>query len=457
LALKEQLVSEGMQILSSTALPGSLDDATELCRAATSMSADWLVVDGYQFGSDYQRAIREAGHRVLVIDDLGEAGHYHANIVLNQNGGAQAELYGNRQPDTELLLGPKFALLRREFSGRHRQERSVPARAGKLLVTFGGADPHGTALKAVQALELLGRSAPAATVLIGGAHPSRKSMEEMVARSTLRVELMADSRAMAELMAAADFALCAPGTTCWEMACMGVPMITVAIADNQHGNSRFLSETGLAVHLGWQADLAPADIAKAIENVAADPAARRAMSVRGQQLVDGQGAFRVWLRLNADCLTLRPAVSADRDQVWQWANAPDVRAASFSSDTIPWAIHVQWFDQKLKDPDCRFWIAEDDRGQRVGQVRFDRRERQAVISVIINAGSRGAGCGSLLIWLASRRLFSENDVELIRAFIKPNNVASIRAFEKAGYRRGRDDTVRGQPAVVMMLGRRDCQ
>jgi len=281
-------------------------------------------------------------------------------------------------------------------------------------------------------------------------------MEEIVARSRVQVELVTESRAMAELMGAADFAVCAPGTTCWEMAYMGVPMITIAIADNQLANGRFLNETGLALHLGWHADVTPADIANAVENLAGDPHIRRAMSVRGRQLVDGQGSFRVWLRMNADRLTLRRAVGADCEQVWQWANAPDVRAASFSSDTIPLAIHVQWFEQKLKDPDCRFWIAEDDRGEGVGQVRFDRRERQAVISVIVDASCRGSGCGGLLIWLASRRLFSENDVELIRAFIKPNNLPSIRAFEKAGYLRAKDDTVRGQPAVVMILSRRDC-
>src|SRR5687767_2587407 len=188
LSLKERLVGEGMETLLSTALPGSVDDATELCEAARRTSADWLVVDGYQFGSDYQRALREAGQRLLVTDDLGGAGHYHANIVLNQNGGARAELYSSRQPDTELLLGPKFALLRREFSGRHIQERSVPTRAGKLLVTFGGADPHGATLKAVRALEMLGPAAPATTVLMGGAHPSRKCIEELVAGSTLCVE-----------------------------------------------------------------------------------------------------------------------------------------------------------------------------------------------------------------------------------------------------------------------------
>jgi UDP-2,4-diacetamido-2,4,6-trideoxy-beta-L-altropyranose hydrolase len=454
--LKEVLLSNGIEIRPSTSLAGSLRDAAELCEAARQMHVDWLVVDGYQFGSDYQEAIREAGHRLLMIDDCGEAEHYHANIVLNQNGGARAELYASRRPDTELLLGPKFALLRREFLAGRKGERAVPARAQKLLVTFGGADPQHVTVKAVESLALLGPSAPASTVLLGAGHPARKEVEAIIAGSRLPIQLITDTRAMAELMAAADFALGAPGTTCWEMAYMGVPMITIAVANNQLGNGRFLSEAGLARHLGWHTELTPAGIAEGIKALAADQVGRREMAVRGRRLVDGHGSFRVWLRLNADRLALRPVAAADREQVWQWANAPDVRAASFSSETIAWAVHTQWFDQKLKDPDCRFWIAEDEGGQAVGQIRFDRRERQAVISVIVDAACRGGGCGSLLIWLASRRLFAENDVELIRAFIKPNNPASIRAFERAGYGRGKDDTVRGQPAVVMILSRRDC-
>ncbi len=43
----------------------------------------WLALDGYHFTSDYQKAIRENGYRLLVIDDMAHLDHYHADILLN--------------------------------------------------------------------------------------------------------------------------------------------------------------------------------------------------------------------------------------------------------------------------------------------------------------------------------------------------------------------------------------
>ena len=83
------------------------------------LGADWVVVDGYHLGSDYQRALKEGGARVLVIDDHAHLDRYHADVLLNQNLGAPD--YRDRAPGARLLIGPHYALLRREF-------RDVPAR-----------------------------------------------------------------------------------------------------------------------------------------------------------------------------------------------------------------------------------------------------------------------------------------------------------------------------------------
>ncbi len=43
----------------------------------------WAVLDGYHFDADYQRAIRDAGARLLVIDDMAQLAHYHADALLS--------------------------------------------------------------------------------------------------------------------------------------------------------------------------------------------------------------------------------------------------------------------------------------------------------------------------------------------------------------------------------------
>jgi len=137
--------------------------------------------------------------------------------------------------------------------------------------------------------------------------------------------------------------------------------------------------------------------------------------------------------------------------LWKWANDPQVRAASFSTDPIPWEEHVTWFRGKLADPACIFYIATDSACAPVGQVRYDVTGDQATISVSLDARLRGAGLGSRVIAQASRKLLQETKVRAIHAYIKPGNEASVRAFASAGYAPADAATVRGHSALHFIL------
>ena len=116
-------------------------DAGETVELAGEIGADWVVLDGYQFGTEFQRVIKNAGLRVLVVDDDGCARHYVADLILNPNPCAVREMYPSHDSSTALLLGPRHALLRREFLPARPANRTHAARARRVLVTLGGADP----------------------------------------------------------------------------------------------------------------------------------------------------------------------------------------------------------------------------------------------------------------------------------------------------------------------------
>ena len=120
-ALQSRFVREGFAVRELKALPGTLADAVETL--ATAATGGLLVVDGYQFGTDYLLALKAGKCRVLAVDDLGAIDLEAADLVLNQNMQATADLYGGRVAASRLLLGSSFALLRREFL----QERGIAA------------------------------------------------------------------------------------------------------------------------------------------------------------------------------------------------------------------------------------------------------------------------------------------------------------------------------------------
>lgn len=132
-------------------------------------------------------------------------------------------------------------------------------------------------------------------------------------------------------------------------------------------------------------------------------------------------------------LKLRQVSEEDCRLIWTWANDPEVRAVSFSSDAILYEDHFTWFESKLNDPSCYFFIAENSNDEPVGQVRYEREGTEATISISLDRKFRGKGYGPSLLRFASQKFFETADVEVIHAYIKEGNEASVGAFKKAGF------------------------
>jgi len=211
---------------------------------------------------------------------------------------------------------------------------------------------------------------------------------------------------------------------------------------------------GVAVSLGWHEDASPTEMAQEVMRLLGAPGTRAEMSEHGRQLVDGDGVDRALTAMRGEKVRLRRVRENDCRLLWEWANDPDVRAVSFSSEPIPWEEHLRWFNFKLSDSDCLFLIAEDSTGIPVGQVRFDKvRKNEAVISVSVDRENRGKGYGSTIIQLASQKLFDLTEIHVIHAYMKQNNEASIRAFMKAGYQESGATIISGHQTVHLVLQR----
>jgi UDP-2,4-diacetamido-2,4,6-trideoxy-beta-L-altropyranose hydrolase len=254
-ALEERLASEGFQLSRISAVLGSKEDLKQTTHLITeTLQANRqnarVVLDGYHFGSDYQLGIKAEVFKLLVVDDYGHADFYHADWVLNQNISAREELYAKRCPDTKLLLGPKFAMLRKEFLAYKGWQRQISPVAKKILVTLGGSDPDNVTLKVIQALIDLDLHAK---IVIGGSNPHLREIENFLHSqkdSTALIEVIVNATNMPELMAWADVAVAAAGSTSWELAFMGLPNLIFILADNQVEIAEGLAARQVAVSIG---------------------------------------------------------------------------------------------------------------------------------------------------------------------------------------------------------------
>ena len=274
---------------------GSEADCQATLQCLQQLEGRHVVVDGYHFGHGFQTGLC-GEHRVLWIDDQAHAAPYHATWILNQNLHAQPEHYAPRQDTCSLLLGPRYALLRQEFSswqGNH--PRTTPAKGHRVLVTLGGGDADFATGKVMEALlQLRAEGKPfQVRVVLGGLSPHRERLRQMVVQDPETFEVLFDVDDMAPLMAWADLAVTAAGSTSWELACLGLPALVGVLAENQVPIAEQVELHGTAKNLGWYRDLSVDRIADAVADMLGDASLRASASSAGRRLVDGQGVQRV--------------------------------------------------------------------------------------------------------------------------------------------------------------------
>jgi RimJ/RimL family protein N-acetyltransferase len=132
-------------------------------------------------------------------------------------------------------------------------------------------------------------------------------------------------------------------------------------------------------------------------------------------------------------LSFEYATIAHEKILFDWANDPETRRNSYSTDEIRWEDHVKWLAKKLNEPSCKIYIFKSD-NELCGMARIEKLNDEIIIGVSVAASQRGKGLSSRIIADASKDYIEKMKVKRIIAYIKADNKTSQRAFEKAGYK-----------------------
>lgn len=411
--------------------PGA--DASETAACLEPGDFEAIVVDHYAIGADWERRLRAAVRRIVVIDDLADRPHDCDVLVDSAPGADKAPRYERLAPAAaQLLIGPRYALLRREFARQPGASENPVGELRHVVVSFGGVDAHGYSLRAVEALRAAVGAEVAVDVIIGGTSPQLPRLRELVARdNALRIHV--DAPNIAELMRQADLAVISAGVTAWECAALGLPAIATPIVPNQSEVARALADIPCALTASVaQFDT---DIARCAGVLAGQRGLRAAFARNARATVDGRGALRVARAILPPQITLRRALPADSRSIWEWRNDPLVRRHSRSSDAIAWDAHEDWFARTLGDS-TRTLLVASSREQPVAVVRFDAQGPSAEISIYLTPGHHGRGIGPHVLTAAEHWLHEHVPAVCeVRAYVRAENEASSAAFTQAGYLR----------------------
>jgi UDP-2,4-diacetamido-2,4,6-trideoxy-beta-L-altropyranose hydrolase len=393
--------------------------------------ADWLVVDHYALDERWEQALRAQARRILAIDDIADRRHA-ADALLDQNLVEEMHTrYRERVADgTVQLLGPRFALLARGYAAAHLAARVRTGPVRRVCAFFGGGAAGALGEDFLAAFGAKPRGYELDLVLPFGADPASMSPPR-------GARLHANLPSLAPLLEQAYLAVGGAGVNSWERLCLGVPAVVLALADNQRGGAEAMARQGLVRYLGPVAEVSAEALVAAVDAISAE--ALEQMSRRGLGLVDGLGAARVAAYLAAGAHTplhARPVRLHDEALLLEWANDAEARAQAFHRTQIGAEEHARWLRARLDSDGCRLFIVETGAGLPVGQVRFERRESDWVISYSIDAALRGRGLGGRVLATGLEALCALEPEARVSGLVKHGNAASRRVFEQLGFARG---------------------
>ncbi len=270
-------------------------DAQLAISALSDKSWDLIVVDHYGIDVRWESLVHKVTKKLMVIDDLADRKHC-CDILIDQNFYVDLNSrYQNIVPSNcQLLLGPKYALLRNEFRELHERAHIRSGSIKKILVFLGG-DASNLTTKVIE--QLLKINLPSRIdVVVGEDHPYREEVRQICAKNGYICHV--ETLRMAELMLSADLAIGAGGSATWERCCVGLPGILLAFAENQIKIVRDLTEYGACVSLSEDELRSESLFQEKINKMFRRDSALSQISSKAYHLVDGCGVDRVLKLLN---------------------------------------------------------------------------------------------------------------------------------------------------------------
>jgi UDP-2,4-diacetamido-2,4,6-trideoxy-beta-L-altropyranose hydrolase len=266
-------------------------DIVDTLASLRPISWDLIVVDHYKLDRRWESAMRSIANRVLVIDDVANRVH-DCDFLLDQNyyADAQSRYLGITPPNCNLLLGPKYALLGREYLSLRPSAKIRCAPAKSVLVFFGGSDMINFTKRAITALAPHARNLKKVNVVIGLQHPNINDITRQCDDQGFECHIQTSR--MAELIVDADLAIGAGGANTWERCSLGLPSLVVAVADNQIRAAQDIAMLEITKFLGASEDITHDRLSREIE-LAMNSEWLEIASRKGMDLVDANGSARI--------------------------------------------------------------------------------------------------------------------------------------------------------------------
>ena len=283
-------------------LKGSENEDAKLCIAAIEKeikkvgnSPLFILADHYALAAPWEKQLSQYA-KILVVDDLSDRPHACTWLVDQTFGKTEVDYLTLVPDDAQLLIGPQYALIRKEFTEAPASfQRSLPKADIKVLLSLGGVDKNNVTSRLLSFFENsrnIYKKKIVITVVTSNSNPNLEDLKVTISHMQ-RISLLIDVNNMAELMANHDVCIGAAGSTSWERCVMSLPTLSIVLAENQKTISKNLAEAGAILDLGLVADITKAHFFELFNSLINNIELYNSISKKSKTLCDGLGCQRI--------------------------------------------------------------------------------------------------------------------------------------------------------------------
>lgn len=414
-------------------LPHTEDFSIDLDHFVNIISkTDIVILDGYHFGSDYQKKVKNSCHKLVCIDDL-HSWHHFADAIINHAEGLSKSDY-SVESYTSLYLGLKYVLLRPPFLNSNRQK--TISKLEKAFISMGAADFDNNTSKFAEALLSFDQISEI-HLMLSSVNPHIDKLQSLIKNNNkIKAHYNLSADELADILFACDIVICPASSISLESCAIGTGIISGYTANNQIGILEGLMKNEVIINWGNLTELTNEQIQERISLLLEKPQLLNAGLINQKKLIDGKSPKRiraVFKRLSITPLHFRFAAKEDTYLYFRWVNDPEVRKNSFNQNSILYDEHVKWFSSKVNDPNYYFYLFFDQTDTPVGQVRIEKSGKETIIDISMDKSFRGLSLGALMLEDACSDYLKKFPEEVICSLVKKENIASYSIFKKVNF------------------------
>jgi len=210
---------------------------------------DIVVLDGYNYDLSYQIKAKESCYKLVCIDDIADQVFY-CDAIINHAGSVTAADY-NCQPYTKLLLGPRFALLRRPFLLASTNKRIIN-KINSYFICFGGSDNENFTKTTIEQLITID-NVKKINIVIGGGYQHSDNLNlycKSINECEINLHQNLDANEMVNIILDSHLAIVPSSSVSYEALSVNIPIITGYTVDNQKAIYNSLIKKELVFGIG---------------------------------------------------------------------------------------------------------------------------------------------------------------------------------------------------------------